>query len=338
MDKRASKYTVAVILPVLNEEKFIGTTLEQIYNQEFPMDQVEVIIADGGSTDKTREIADSFKKRFGSLRVLDNPGQLSSCGRNVGVRHSTAPYILVVDGHCFIPSKTLLKDMVELFEKTDAECLCRAQPLNPPDLSEFEQTVAYCRGSFIGHNPASDIFSDREGPTDPTSSGAMYRREVFVRVGYFDEDFDACEDVEFNFRVNLAGLKAIISPKLRVRYYPRNTLTGLWKQMLRYGRGRFRFGKKHQQFSLFQTAAASGVVIMALLLLLAPFSQGAAHLFKNLLSLYALIVLGVSLFLAINKKHPGCLFYGILIFPIIHFGLGTGYLLSFIDNYLNRDK
>ncbi len=321
-----SKYQVAIIMPVRNEEKFLGQTLDQVYLQDFPMDKVEIIIADGFSTDRTKEIAESFKGRFGSLKVLDNPGRIPSSGRNVGVKNSTAPYVLVLDGHTYIPSKNFLADIVETFKTTQADCLCRPQPLVPPDINEFEKSIALCRGSSLGHNPGSEIFSDFEGEVDPTSSGAMYLRSVFDKVGYFDEQFDACEDVEFNHRVKMAGLRSYLSQKLTVLYYPRSTIQGLWKQMNRYGMGRFKFAKKHNLFSpvqWFAGFAAFAFVVGALLSIISPFIS---DLFVPVAAFYLLIIMVFSCMLAIKEKHLGCMLYGILVFPAIHFGLGFGFL------------
>jgi len=331
-----SKYDLAIVMPVRNEEKFIGQTLDQIYLQDFPMDHLEIVVADGNSTDRSREIAESFKPRFGSLKVLDNPRALPSSGRNVGVKNTTAPYILVLDGHTYIPSKNFLADIVAIFKETGADCLCRPQPLRPPDINEFQQAVASCRGSALGHKPGSEIYSETEGVADPTSAGAMYRREVFEKVGYFDEEFDACEDVDFNYRVHKAGLKSWLSPKLRVLYYPRSTLQGLWRQMNRYGMGRFKYARKHQIFSPVQWFSAAAVVAIALLFVLSFASETIQSLFESLVALYLLIVIGFSLVLSLREKRLGCLLFGPLIFPTIHFGLGVGFLKAVFDRYKLR--
>jgi GT2 family glycosyltransferase len=336
MTEAQQKLRVAIIMPVLNEEKYLASTLDQIYMQDFPMDQVEVVIADGGSTDRTREIARSFKGRFGSLRILDSPRGLASAGRNLGVRNSVAPYIMILDGHTYLPSKTLLSSMVDLFESTDAQCLCRPQPLTPPDLGAFERTVAVCRESRLGHNPGSDIFSEFEGQVDPTSSGAMYRRSVFDAVGYFDEEFDACEDVDLNYRVHEAGLKALISPKLKVCYYPRSSLAGLFMQMMRYGRGRFNMFRKHRDVSPLQLLAALAVAGLALLLLLAPISDTAWSYFRTLTGLYILLVVGFGAYLAQKESSLSCLLIGPLVFPMVHFGLGFGFLHGAWDHYTRK--
>ena len=335
MNKTESKFDIAVVMPVLNEEKYIGITLDQLYMQDFPMERLEVVISDGGSTDRTREIIDGYRTRFGSLKLLDNAGQKPSSGRNVGVRNSTAPYILILDGHCSIPSRTLLKDMLSLFKEHGADCLCRPQPLNPPDINEFESAVSQCRGSILGHKPGSEIYANNEAVVDPTSSGAMYRREVFDIVGPFDEQFDACEDVDLNYRVHKAGLKAFLSPRLTVNYYPRSSLPKLWRQMNRYGLGRFRFAKKHRVFSLIQWIAGAGVAVFVLLALLSLLSSSTASVFRSLVGIYLIVVVLFSLVLSLKEKNPGCLLYGPLIFPTIHFGLGSGFLRGAIEHFFN---
>ncbi|MDH3891304.1 MAG: glycosyltransferase family 2 protein [candidate division Zixibacteria bacterium] len=338
MTTDAHQFDIAVIMPVLNEEKHIGTTLDQIYMQDYPMDRVQLIVADGGSTDRTREIVSTFKDRFGSLKLLDNPKRLSSAGRNVGARNSNSRFILVLDGHTHLPSKTLLKDMVGLFESSGAACLCRPQPLTPPDINEFEKSVALCRGSGLGHKPGSEIYSDIEAQVDPTSSGAMYVREVFEKVGAFDESFDACEDVDFNYRVHQHGLKAWTSPKLTVCYYPRSSLGGLWRQMVRYGRGRFRLAEKHKLFSPVMSLAASGVAGLGLLLLVSLVSSWAASWFRTAIGLYLLLVVFYSAYLSQRHRHVGCLLHGPLVFPTIHFGLGFGFLYEIVSKLLNKQR
>ena len=337
MSEIDSKYTIAIVMPVRNEEKFLGQTLDQVYLQDFPMDKVEVVIADGFSTDKTREIAETFKGRFGSLKVLDNPGRLPSSGRNVGVKNTTAPYILILDGHTYIPTKNFLSSIIAKFKETGAQCLCRPQPLLPPDINEFEKSVALCRGSSLGHKPGSEIYAEFEGFVDPTSSGAMYTREVFEKVGYFDEKFDACEDVDFNYRVKLAGFKSYLSPKLTVFYYPRSSITGLWKQMNRYGMGRFKFALKHKIFSPIQWFAGAAVFGFFAALALSFLSTPIFELFRSAIAIYLLILLAFSTYLAVDKKHIGCLIYGLLIFPTIHFGLGFGFLRVMVTYFKYKD-
>ncbi|MBD3332768.1 hypothetical protein GF356_07950, partial [candidate division GN15 bacterium] len=163
-------------------------------------------------------------------------------------------------------------------------------------------------------------------------------REVFERIGYFDEEFDACEDVDFNYRVHIHGMKAFLSPKLSVCYYPRSSLRGLWRQMVRYGQGRHRFSLKHGVFSPIQWLAAAGVAGFALLLLLALVSSAAREVFTTVTGLYMLLIIFFSFYLAVREKQLGCLLYGPVIFPAIHFGLGWGYLSGIIQRLMRRER
>ena len=160
------------------------------------------------------------------LQVLSNPKRLSSAARNVGVRHARGRYLVIVDGHCAIHDRQYLSKMAAAFERSGADCLGRPQPLRVEGASAFQLAVAAARESWLGHNPDSDIYSDRPRYVPPDNVAVAYKREVFDKVGLFDEQFDACEDVEFNTRVRQAGLTCYFEPAIRADYQPRGTLSG----------------------------------------------------------------------------------------------------------------
>lgn len=238
---------ITIVMPVRNEERFISETVHYVLNQNYPKDRFEIIVADGISDDKTKEIVFGISKDYVNVRLLHNPGRLPSSGRNVGFKNGKGEIFVVIDGHCYIPDDQLLKNIVDCFKKSGAHCLGRPQPLTPPGINDFQKAVSLARASKIGHGGDSLIYSNYEGYVSPVSNGAIYKKEIFEKVGYVDENFDACEDVEFNYRVEKAGFKAYMSPSLAIKYYPRNNLRGLFKQMKRYGMGRFKFIKKHPE-------------------------------------------------------------------------------------------
>jgi succinoglycan biosynthesis protein ExoA len=319
---------ISVVIPVRNEEKHLGAVLEGLLGQDYPADRFEIVVVDGNSTDGTASMVEETAKRSATrIKLLPNPGQLSSAGRNVGVRQSSGEVIVFVDGHCHIPSREFLLDTARYFQTTGAECLCRPQPLTAPGSNWFQRVVADVRASLIGHGLDSTIYSSKlEGFVDPTSSGASYRREVFDRVGLYDERLDACEDVEFNHRVLHAGLRAYISPRLTVHYHARSSLSGLWKQMVRYGRGRYRFNRKHPQaFSITQ-------VIPALFLLWLLFgSVGgviSARIAQMLLwsaGVYGAVIVASSITLGLRRGWRHAI-TAPSVYLTIHFGLGYGFL------------
>jgi len=318
-------------MPVRNEARFIGDTLEQLLAQNYPSDRYEIIVADGISDDGTQQIVLDLAKAHSRIRLLDNPARLSSSGRNIGFKNGRGDIFLVVDGHCFIPTDQLLKNVADCFVKSGADCLGRPQPLDPPGLSDFQKSVALARASKLGHGGDSLIFGEYEGFASPVSNGAAYKREVFGSVGYVDETFDAAEDVEFNYRVELAGFTCYTSPLLTVRYYPRDSLFGLFRQMRRYGMGRRKFTRKHPQaLTLNQLIPAffvSGLFCLAATLLIFPFT---GLLLPSLLlalpyGLYLLLLLAAALKVVFKDGVRYAVPVPAIIF-VIHFGLGWGFV------------
>ncbi len=160
----------------------------------------------------------------------------------------------------------------------------------------------------------------------PLSSGATYRREVFDQVGNFDPAFDACEDVEFNCRVEAAGLKAYTSPKLAVLYEPRSTYRGLARQMFRYGLGRARLHRKHPSAFSFESLVPVGFTLGIPLLATAPFLP--VPLGAIVAAPYLLYLLLALVFGGLAAAKDGWRLFGgiVLAFPVIHVSLGLGYL------------
>ena len=323
---------ISVVLPVRNEEARIGTVLRELETQDYPRDRLEIIVADGNSTDGTAKVVTEVARRTTlSIRLLGNPAQLSSAGRNVGVRNARGEYIVFIDGHCHIPRRTLLRDAVELFERTKADCLCRPQPLTMPGNSQFQEVVAHARATFLGHGRDSTIYTtDFEGFCNPYSSGALYRRTVFNRIGFYDESFDACEDVEFNYRVAQADLKSYFSAQVAVLYQPRSNLRDLWRQMTRYGRGRSQLIRKHAEASSLSQLVPAGLLLGVIVGAIISIVSGQfGWLYFGSLILYLLVVFGFSAALGLRYgiRHllqaPG-------IFVTIHFGLAIGFLTGFM--------
>jgi glycosyltransferase involved in cell wall biosynthesis len=236
--------SVTVVVPVRNEARSIEQTLRSLLAQDFP-GRFEVIVADGFSTDETVPIVRRLQGEFANLKLVYNPKRFSSAGRNTAIRHMAGDYAVVVDGHCHVPDRHYLRNLVAAFEASGADCLGRPQPLDVPNPTPFQEAVSAARSSRLGHNPDSDIYSDEAKFVPPQSTAIAYRRQVFHTVGLFDEKFDACEDVEFNHRVHEAGLTCYFTPALKIVYHPRQTWPALFRQLARYGCGRARLGAKH---------------------------------------------------------------------------------------------
>jgi succinoglycan biosynthesis protein ExoA len=320
---------VSVIVPVRNEAPFVRRTLEQLLAQEYDPRRFEVLIADGRSEDGTREIVREMQERYAHLRLLDNPRRLSSAGRNVGIRAGRGDILVVVDGHCEMDNPQYLRDLVDSFDRSGAECVGRPQPLDVSAATTLQKAIAAARSSRLGHHPDSHVYSGAEGFVRPQSVAVAYRRTLFGAVGMFDESFDACEDVEFNHRLDKAGYRCFFTPRVGVRYFPRNSLGSLFRQMIRYGRGRVRLLRKHPEtFTL--PGFLPGLFLLGLLVgpLFFLFSPLLAVAYLAGVAVYAGTVLLVSL--ALGLRSPRLLPWLPLVFAAIHGGAGAGILLEFL--------
>jgi succinoglycan biosynthesis protein ExoA len=322
---------VSVIVPVRNEAAFIGATLEQLLGQDYPAGRFEVLVADGGSTDETRAVVARWQRHYPNLRLLDNPKRWSSAGRNVAARAARGDVVLLIDGHCQIDNPRYLWETADAFRRSGADCLGRPQPLDVGGAGLLQRAIAAARASRLGHHPASHIYSDREGFVPPQSVAVAYRREVFDAVGWFDERFDACEDVEFNHRAARANLSCYFTPRLTVRYHPRDSLGKLFRQMVRYGRGRARLLRKHPDTlslaCLVPAMFLAGVVLGPLAACAAPVLWWGYAL---TLGLYAALLAAGGVAAGVQKREPALVVLLPLVLLTVHVGAGAGLWWEFL--------
>jgi glycosyltransferase involved in cell wall biosynthesis len=326
---------ISIIVPVRNEARFIRQTLLGILRQDYP--QFEVIVADGRSDDATRHIVSSLQHDWPNVLLVDNPRRLSSAGRNAAIRASRGDIILLIDGHCELKNRRYLADLAELFARSGTESVGRPQPLEVDGASPFQRAVAAARSSWLGHHPDSFIYADREQFVPPESVAIAYRRDVFARIGFFDESFDACEDVEFNHRLSRAEMRCYFSPRVRVPYHPRSTPWGLFKQMVRYGRGRMLLLRKHPDTFSFPCLVPSAFLagnLMGPPLSLLFWPVALTHAF--LLALYVAVVAVVSLGIAWHKRDLRQLPWLPLVFVTVHAGAGWGLLREAFAQLVNN--
>lgn len=338
----STKYTVmtwpriSVVVPIRNEERFIAKTLSYILKQDYPEDCLEVLVVDGESTDRSADIVREIAATDPRVRLLTNPKRLSSAGRALGAEQAGGDVITFIDGHVYIDNPYLLKNTAQLLQEKRVAVLSRPQFLETPENNRFQQAVALARRSIIGHGLESTIYESGNGYVDPSSSGATYRRDVFRIVGNFDDRFDACEDVEFNHRVAVAGFRSYTSMQLAVHYYPRESLMGLFRQLVRYGKGRFRLARKHREtLSLGTLIPFAFVFGSASLALLGLLWQPIWYLAAGLVGAYLLLTIGASAILA--AKH-GWQYLVLLpqIFWAIHVGLGWGFGVELLRTLTGR--
>ena len=318
--------SVSVIVPVRNESRSIEKTLRSLLTQDYPSDQFEVIVADGFSTDNTVSIVRNLQGEFPNLQLVYNPKRFSSAARNAALRHMRGDFAVVIDGHCHIPDRDYLRNLVDAFTISDADSLGRPQPLDVPEPSDFQAAVAIARSSKLGHNPDSDIYSNEAKFVEPQNTAIAYRRTVFHRVGLFDERFDACEDVEFNHRVFEADLTCYFTPKLKIVYHPRTELRGLFHQLARYGCGRARLARKHlRSLTLPALVPPLWIIWLALGPLLMLIHPMLGWVYAGSILAYLSVVMGMSL--QLGRRQPWSIAARI---PAIFLGIHAGFAYGFL--------
>ncbi|MDR1271100.1 MAG: glycosyltransferase family 2 protein [Planctomycetaceae bacterium] len=326
---------MSIIIPVRNEEQHIAEVLDRLLEQDYGADKFEILVVDGSSTDNTTEIVRKYVEQYPLnplIRLFENPKRLSSAARNIGIEHAHGDFVLIIDGHCLIENREMLKNIDTAFEKSQADCLGRPQPLEMFGASTLQWAIAFARRSPLGHHPDSLIYSGQAQFSPAISVAVAYRKKVFETVGKFDETFDACEDVELNHRIDNANLICYFDPAIAVHYVPRKTLTGLLFQMNRYGRGRVKLFRKHREtFSLKSFGLGFfvlGIILGLLFCWLHPVLLG---IYVSVLIFYFSAVLLESLRIAMLNRRFAILFLLPIVFATIHFGFGFGVLREFIS-------
>ena len=322
---------ISVIVPVRNEAKFIERTLTQLIAQDYDSQRFEVLVVDGQSTDGTPELVAKLAEQYQNVRLYANPRRLGSAARNIAIREARGAVVLLVDGHCELEDDRYLSQLADAFERSGADCIGRPQPLDVTGATTFQRAIAAARSSRLGHHPDSFIYSSAEGFVPGKSVAVAYRRSVFEKVGFFDEAFDACEDVEFNHRIDRAGLRCFFTPRIAAHYAPRDTVRGLFRQLVRYGRGRVRLWRKHPEtFSLrgFIPLLFVAGVIVGLPLCFA--ASWLAAVYEAGVAIYAAVVLTGSASIALRLRNVLLFFWLPLVFAAVHVGSGTGMILELL--------
>jgi succinoglycan biosynthesis protein ExoA len=313
---------VSVVMPVRNEARFLARSLGSVLRQDYPFDHMEVLVADGQSTDGSRAILERWKQEHSRLRIIDNPKRTAASGLNEALRTCRGDVIIRVDGHTDIALDYVRRCVGEL-QRTAAENV--GGPATAVGDGAFGKAVAIATSRAFGVGNSRFRCSRREGFVDTVYLGAWFR-SVFERIGLFDEDFVCNEDDEFNYRIRACGGRIFLSPRIQSCYAVRICPTSLWNQYFKFGFWKVRVMQKHiLQMQARQFAPPLFVGSLLVLSLLAPFSRNCAQLLWLEASLYTGLNLVASAAVAKQSGLRSLLFLPFA-FAILHFSYGLGFL------------
>lgn len=326
---------VSVVLPVRNEAAHAREFLVPLLNQTYPKDRMEILVVDGMSEDGTREIIQGFIRANGhaKVRLLDNPKRQRAPALNVGIRYATGDVILRVDARTIIPN-----DYVEKCVNTLLECGADnvggvQKPIPNQDLNGLmQQAIAIALSHPFGVGDSQFRLGRRSGYVDTVYLGC-FRREVFARVGLFDEDAAVIgEDTDMNYRIRKAGGKVYLNTDIVAYYDPRDNLLDLWRLYFRYGGARAgSFLKTGALTSWRQVVPPAFIAALAAAAVGSLFHVVSFLLFLTTVLVYVCADVAVSVCLSRRHSNP-CLVPSLLVlFPVIHCAWGLGFFRRLIQ-------
>jgi cellulose synthase/poly-beta-1,6-N-acetylglucosamine synthase-like glycosyltransferase len=314
--------SVSIIIPMRNEGNHIHSCLESVVAQDYPAESMEVLVVDGGSTDHSCRVVERYVQQYANLTLLDNPQQITSSACNIGVQHAQGQIIAIVSAHTTL-APDYLRQCVVALHRSGAEGV--AGVMNPIGGGYIGRANSLALSSPFGAGDSKFHYAREEGLVDTIPLPA-YRREVFDKVGLFDEEMVRNEDFELNYRIRKSGGKLFLSPTIRFYYTPRSSLPALWRQYFQYGRWKVRTLQKHPA-SLRWRQALPPIFVSSFLgsFVLSFFWTPVRWLFLFIAGCYLLADLVAS---TIAANLGGWRYLPILpiVFATIHFAWGLGFL------------
>jgi GT2 family glycosyltransferase len=320
-------------MPIRNESDFIARSLGAVFGQTYSHTAMEVLLADGMSTDDTRSIIRRLALIHPEVAVaiVDNPGLIVPTGMNAALPLSRGDVIIRVDGHTVI-APDYVQECLAALERTGADNIGGC--MTAVGHNDFGRAVALATSSPFGVGGARFHYSQREEWVDTVYMGA-WRREVFETIGRFDEELVRNQDDEFNYRLLAAGGRILLSPRIKSTYYNRSTPRTLWEQYFRYGYWKVRVMQKHpKQMRPRQFIPPLFVVTLGLTLAMTPFSIVSRWVFGAVVLSYVATNLFASTRLAAGRDWRLSPLLS-LAFVTVHLSYGVGFWFGLV-RFWNR--
>lgn len=327
---------ISIIVPCYNEEATIGLLLEAIRKQTFPVQEMELIISDGLSTDNTRQVIANYKHAHPELSILvvDNTKREIPSGLNKALKSAQGIYIIRLDAHS-IPEIDYIQRCVQALEAGKGDNVGGRWMIKPGSVGWISRSIARAASHPLGVGDARYRLGGVAQAVDTVPFGA-FSRDLIEKIGPYDESLLTNEDYEFNVRVRNSGGTVWFDPQIQSTYIARPTLSALAKQYWRYGYWKAQMLRKYPGSIRWRQAIPPifiiSLITFGLLSLITPYAR---WLMVILITVYFLVLVGAGIALAIKYRDPGLTLGTPLAFAIMHFCWGSAFLLGALDAITN---
>lgn len=318
---------VTAMVVVRNEEKYIKISLESLLEQDFPDDKYEVLVIDGMSDDGTmetiQEVLNNYKGKV-KISILKNENKLLASGWNIGIKNAKGKYVVRIDAHAKA-SKDFIRKNIETMKKLPEDVACVGGSLTSVSLEKDDKTISKVLSSPFGVGNSKFRYSNEAQYVDTVAFG-LYKKEVFEKVGYFDETLARNQDNNMHNRIRKAGFKFYFNPEIQSEYYVRNNLKKMLKQGFQNGKWNIIvYRQDRKSLSIRHLVPLVFVLSIILMTILSFVNRVFGYLFIFEILLYILLAL---IFAIKRTKNIFEIFKMILYFLLLHVSYGTGSLLS----------
>lgn len=318
-------------MPCYNEQQTIRLLLESIFHQTYPLKNIEVIIADGISTDRTRQAIQEFmwENPDLSVRVIDNPKRSIPAALNQALKATTGEYIVRLDAHS-LPAQDYVARSVADLQAGLGDNVGGMWEIQPGSDEWQARSIARAAAHPLGAGDARYRVGGRAQEVDTVPFGA-FNRSLIERIGLFDETLLTNEDYEFNTRIRQAGGKIWFDPEIKSQYIARRNLGELARQYWRYGFWKVKMLRRFPESFRWRQLAGLFVLSFPVLGLLGIWFNWAAWLLLVEIGLYLLALFFVGLQLSIQHRDLAMLWGVPLAIATMHFSWGTAFIWSMIS-------
>ena len=226
---------VSIVIPCRNEEKFIGKCLDSIIAQDYPKDKLEILVVDGMSEDGTKEVVEEYSQKHQFIKLFDNPKKITPCALNIGIKNAQGDIIIRMDAHAKYENYYIAK-CVKYLNEYNVDNVGGVWKIVPRNNTIVGKSIALASSNFFGGGNAHYRTGNFKEPKwVDTVFGGCYKKEIFDKIGYFNENLVRSQDMEFNLRLKKAGYKTLLVPDIIVYYYTRSTLREVFNHRFKDG-------------------------------------------------------------------------------------------------------